>query len=60
MALLSNALDIVPLKKADPESKYLALVKCIKDKNLPVGNIVGMGFDGAATSSGKRLVFKQD
>ena len=24
-------LDIVPLKKADAESKYLALVKCIKD-----------------------------
>ena len=25
-------LDIVPLKKADAESIYLALVKCIKDK----------------------------
>ena len=33
------------LKKADAESIYLALVKCIKDKNLQVGNIVGMGFD---------------
>ena len=47
------SLDIVPLKKAGAESKYLALVKCIKDKNLQVGNIVGMGFDGAATFSGK-------
>ena len=53
-------LDIVPLKKADGESIYLALVKCIKDKNLQVDNIVGMGFDGAATIPGKRLVFKQD
>ena len=44
---------IVPLKKADAESIYLALVKCIKDKNLQVGNIVEMGFDGAATLSGK-------
>ena len=25
-------LDIVPLKKADAKSIYLALVKCIKDK----------------------------
>ena len=25
-------LDIVPLKKADAESIYLALVKCIKDR----------------------------
>ena len=42
------------LKKADAEGIYLALVKCIKDKNLQVGNIVGMGFDGAATFSGKK------
>ena len=46
-------LDIVPLKEADAESIYLALVKCIKDKILQVGNIVEMGFDGAATYSGK-------
>ncbi len=45
-------LDIVTLKKADAEIIYLALVKCIKDKHLQVGNIVGMGFDGAATFSG--------
>ena len=37
------------LKKADAESIYLALVKCVEDKNLHVGNIVGMGFDGAAS-----------
>ena len=46
-------MDIVPLKKADAESICLALVKCIKDKSLQVGNIVGMGVDDAATFSGK-------
>ena len=46
--------DIVPLEKADAESIYLALVKYIKDKSLQVGNIVGMGFDGAATFPGKK------
>ena len=49
-------LDIV-LKKADAESIYLALVMCIVcigDKNLQVGNIVGMGFDGAAIFSDKK------
>ena len=47
MALLSNA-----LRKAKAVSIYLAIVKCIKDKNLQVGNVVGMGFDGAAIFSG--------
>ena len=50
---VESFLDIVPLKKADAESIYLALVKCIKDKNLQVSNIVGIVFDGAATFSGK-------
>ena len=45
-------LDIVPLKKADAKSIYLTLVKCIKDKYLQVGNIVGMDFDGAAIFPG--------
>ena len=39
-------LDMVPLKKADAES-------ISKTKNLQVGNIVGMGFDGAAPFPGK-------
>ena len=48
-------LDIVLLKKIDAEIIYLALVKCIKDKILKVGNIVGMGFDDAAIFSGKKI-----
>ena len=53
-------LDIVPLKKADAESIYLALVKCIKDKNLQVGCIVGMILKVLPPFLVKRLVFKQD
>ena len=34
---------------------YIAIVTCLKDKNLQVGNIVGMGFDGASTFSGKKI-----
>ena len=51
-------LDIVPLKKADAESIYLALVKCIRDKNLQVGNIVGLGFDGAAKTGVQARLMK--
>ena len=49
-------LDIVHLKKADADSIYLALVKCIKDKNLQVGNIVRM----LPSFLVKRLVLMQD
>ena len=47
-------LEVVPLKEADAESIYTGLVKCLTDKNLQVGNIVGMGFDRAAALSGKK------
>ena len=53
-------LVIVPLKKADPESKYLALVKCIQDKKFPVGNIVEWVLMVLLPLLVKRLVFKQD
>ena len=33
---------------------HLALLRCIKDKNLQVSNTVEMGFDGAANFSGKK------
>lgn len=47
-------LDILPLKKADAESIYSALLKSLKDKNLQVSKIVGMGFDGASPFSGSK------
>ena len=45
-------LEIIPLKKADAETIYSILIECLKRKNLQVGRIVGLGFDGAATFSG--------
>ena len=43
-------LEIVHLKQANAESIYSALVECLKEKNIQVSKIVGMGFDGASTS----------
>jgi hypothetical protein len=45
-------LEIISLKKADAETIYTSIIECLKAKNLQVGRIVGMGFDGAATFSG--------
>ena len=36
------------------ESIYTALVECLKSKNIQLSNLIGMGFDGAATFSGKK------
>ena len=47
-------LEIIPLKKADAETIYSTLIEFLKKKNLQVGRIVGLGFDGAATFSGRR------
>ena len=51
---VESFVELVPLTKADAESISTVLVKCLKDKSLQVGNIIGMGFDGAATFSGKK------
>ena len=47
-------LEIIHLKQANAESIYSSLVECLKDKDLQVSKIVGMGFDGASTFSGKK------
>jgi len=47
-------LEIVHLKKADVESIYSAPMECLKEKQLEVSRIIGMGFDGASTFSGKK------
>ncbi len=47
-------MEIVYLKQANAESIHSALVEFLKDKGLQVSNIVGMGFDGASTFSGKK------
>ena len=51
---VEHFLEIVHLQKANAESIHSALIECLKKKDLQVGRIVGMGFDGAATFSGKK------
>ncbi len=50
---VEHFLDIVPLKATDAKTIYSALVEFMKDKNIQISKLVGMGFDGAATFSGK-------
>ena len=47
-------IDLLPMKRADAESIYSALVECLKSKNIQLSNFIGMGFVGAATFSGKK------
>ena len=51
---VEHFLEIIHLQQADAESIHSALIECLKKKSLQVGKIVGMGFDGAATFSGKK------
>ena len=47
-------IEILPLKKANAESIYSALVEFCREKNIHLGRLIGMGFDGAATFSGDK------
>ena len=47
-------IEILPLKKANAESIYSASVEYCREKNIPLGRLIGMGFDGAATFSGDK------
>ena len=49
---VEHFMEIVPLKKADAATIYSTLVDCLKQKNIQLSKLVGMGFDGAATFSG--------
>ena len=42
------------MKSTDAESIYSALVECLKSKNIQLSNLIGMGFDGAATFFGNK------
>ena len=46
-------IEILPLKKANAV-KYLFLVEYCREKNIQLGRLIGMGFDGAATFSGDK------
>ena len=47
-------IEILPLKKANAESIYSALVEYCREKNIQLGRLIGMGFVGAATFSGDK------
>ena len=47
-------IEMWPLKKANAESIYSALVEYCREKNIQLGRLIGMGFDGAATFSGDK------
>ena len=42
-------IETLPLKKANAESIYSALVEYSREKNIQLGRLIGMGLDGAAT-----------
>ena len=47
-------IKILPLKKANAESIYSALVEYCREKNIQLGRLIGMEFDGALPFSGDR------
>ena len=47
-------IEILPLKKANAESINSALVDYCREKNIQLGRLIGMGFDGAVTFSGDK------
>ena len=47
-------IEILPLKISNAESIYSASVEYCKKKNIQLGRLIGMGFDGAATFSGDK------
>ena len=42
------------MKKVNAESIYSALVEHCREKNIQLGRLIGMGFDGAANFSGNK------
>ena len=42
------------MKKADAQSIYSSLINWLKQRNIQISKLVGMGFDGAATFSGNK------
>ena len=47
-------IEILPLKTANAESIYSALVEYCREKNIQLERLIGMGFDGDATFSGDK------
>ena len=50
-----HSIEILPLKKANAENICSALMECCREKNIQLGRLIGMGFDGTATFSGAKI-----
>jgi len=50
---VEHFIELVPSRKADACTIYETLTDCMKKKGLVISNMIGMGFDGAATFSGR-------
>ena len=50
---VEHFIEIIPLKKADAQTIYATQVDCLKVKRVQINKLIGMGFDGAVTFSGK-------
>ena len=50
---LEQFFEILPLNATNGKTIYSAIVEFTKDKHMLIGTVVGMGFDGAATFSGR-------
>ena len=51
---------MLPLKIADTQSIYSALINWLKQRNIQICKLVDMGFDGAATFSGVHARMKRN
>ena len=51
---VEHFMEILPLKKTNAQSIYFVLLDWLKKKDLQCSKLIGMGFDGAATFSGKK------
>ena len=51
---VEHFLDILPFKRANAETITGALIACLKNKQITLTRLIGMGFDGAVTFSGKK------
>ena len=51
---VEHFMEILPLKKENAQSIYFVLLDWLKKKDLQCSELIGMGFDGAATFAGKK------
>jgi len=49
---VNHFIELVPLRKTDTSTIY-ETTDCMKKRGLVIGNMIGMGFDGAETFSGR-------